>query len=164
MQRLSYSSTCQLKFYCKVSTHVNHGENGSEAALSLSAQMSLLSLDWLVDYWSTFEMRKSAPAVWQCWHPELMLVWVLATPLLMWVSANVPGNAVEDGPSTWGLAPMWETGWNSRILPSAWPTPSCCSYLRNDPADRRCFLSLSLSLSFSLSLYLSNKTNKSSIK
>nr|XP_051698459.1 protein YIPF7 isoform X1 [Oryctolagus cuniculus] len=65
-------------------------------------------------------------------------------------------KAVEDGPSPWTPAPMWET-WKKLLAPGPWllvldmPSSSCCGHLGSEPADVRP-LSLSLCLCLSVTL------------
>lgn len=40
------------------------------------------------------------------WHPTWVLVPVPAAPLLIWPLANMPGKAVENGPSSRALHPQ----------------------------------------------------------
>uniref|UniRef100_A0A5F9D1J1 Spectrin repeat containing nuclear envelope family member 4 n=1 Tax=Oryctolagus cuniculus TaxID=9986 RepID=A0A5F9D1J1_RABIT len=71
----------------------------------------------------------------------------LGIQLLIQLLAVVHGKAVEDGPSAWAPAPMWES-WKN-LLALAWSSPNHCGHLGSETADGR---SLSVSLSLSLSL------------
>uniref|UniRef100_U3KPD3 Mitochondrial inner membrane protein Mpv17 n=1 Tax=Oryctolagus cuniculus TaxID=9986 RepID=U3KPD3_RABIT len=106
----------------------------------------------------------SEPALWQrglgCRlqyrHPIWAPVRVSAAPLLIQLSANVPGEAGEDGAGAWAPAPTWQTQKKFWLLALVWPSPGHCSHLGSEPADGR-LLSLPLPLPLCNSAFQINK-------
>ncbi|XP_069925405.1 protein Mpv17 isoform X8 [Oryctolagus cuniculus] len=89
-------------------------------------------------------------------HPIWAPVRVSAAPLLIQLSANVPGEAGEDGAGAWAPAPTWQTQKKFWLLALVWPSPGHCSHLGSEPADGR-LLSLPLPLPLSNSAFQINK-------
>lgn len=64
-------------------------------------------------------------------------VWVIAAPLPMQSPANTPGKEAKGGPSQCSLRllpPTWRLGWSPG---SNLACTDCCSYVENEPADKR---------------------------
>lgn len=79
-----------------------------------------------------------------------MMVQVLAAPLAIQVLVNVPGIAVEHGPSAWASEPTWKT--LTKLLASAGPSPDQAIRRVNQQME-----DLSLSLSLCRSAFQVNK-------
>lgn len=69
-------------------------------------------------------------------HPMYMPVHILVAPVYIYLHANVPGRATEDGPSPWVSGPK-RFRWSSRFLTFAWASPGCCGHLRSKTAFGR---------------------------